>query len=67
MVRLKMKTIREFNETDLKDRLGQLRTDLSKLRVESSKGTLRKENGKVRSIRKDIARILTRLQEMKKQ
>jgi large subunit ribosomal protein L29 len=62
-----MKTIREFNETDLKDRLGQLRTDLSKLRVESSKGTLRKENGKVRSIRKDIARILTRLQEMKKQ
>lgn len=67
MARLKMKTIREFNETDLKDRLGQLRTDLSKLRVESSKGTLRKENGKVRSIRKDIARILTRLQEMKKQ
>jgi large subunit ribosomal protein L29 len=67
MARLKMKTIREFNETDLKDRLGQLRTDLSKLRVESSKGTLRKENGKVRSLRKDIARILTRLQEMKKQ
>ncbi|MGQ0795882.1 MAG: 50S ribosomal protein L29 [Nitrosopumilaceae archaeon] len=66
MARLKMKTIREFNETDLKDRLGQLRTDLSKLRVESSKGTLRKENGKVRSLRKDIARILTRLQEMKK-
>lgn len=67
MARMKMKTIREFNETDLKDRLGQLRTDLSKLRVESSKGTLRKENGKVRSLRKDIARILTRLQELKKQ
>lgn len=67
MARLKMKTVREFNETDLKDRLGQLRTELAKLRVESSKGTLRKENGKVRSIRRDIARILTRLREMKKQ
>lgn len=67
MARLKMKTVREFNETDLKDRLGQLRTDLGKLRVESSKGTLRKENGKVRATRRDIARILTRLGEMKKQ
>ena len=67
MTRLKMKTVREFNETDLKDRLGQLRTELTKLRVEASKGTLRKENGKVRAIRRDIARILTRLGEMKKQ
>lgn len=67
MTRLKMKTIREFNEIDLKDRLGQLRSDLAKLRVEASKGTLRKENGKVRSLRRDIARILTRLREMKKQ
>ena len=67
MARLKMKTVREFNETDLKERLGQLRTELSKLRVESSKGTLRKENGKVRALRRDIARILTRLGEIKKQ
>ena len=66
MTRLKMKTIREFNETDLKDRLGQLRSELTKLRVAASKGTLRKENGKVRPLRRDIARILTRLNEMKK-
>lgn len=67
MTRLKMKTIREFNETDLKDRLSQLRSELTKLRVDASKGTLRKENGKVRSLRRDIARVLTRLGEMKKQ
>jgi len=67
MTRLKMKTIREFNETDLKDRLGQLRSELTKLRVEASKGTLRKETGKVRPLRRDIARILTRLNEVKKQ
>jgi large subunit ribosomal protein L29 len=64
---MKMKTIREFNETDLKDRLGQLRSELTKLRVESSKGTLKKESGKLKPLRRDIARMLTRLNEMKKQ
>lgn len=67
MTRMKMKTIREFNETDLKDRLGQLRSELTKLRVESSKGTLKKESGKLKPLRRDIARMLTRLNEMKKQ
>lgn len=67
MTRMKMKTIREFNETDLKDRLVQLRSELTKLRIESSKGTLRKESGKVKPLRRDIARMLTRLNEMKKQ
>ena len=46
MAHLKNKTIKEFNEKDLRDRLGQLRTELAKLRIESSKGTLRKESGK---------------------
>ncbi len=66
MSRLKMKTIRELNETDLKDRLDQLRSELTKLRIESSKGTLRKDSGKVKPLRRDIARVLTRLNEMKK-
>jgi len=67
MTRLKMKTVRELNETDLKDRLSQLRSELTKLRVEGSKGTLRKESGKLRPLRRDIARILTRLNETRKQ
>ena len=67
MTRMKMKTIREFNETDLKDRLQQRRSELTKLRIESSKGTLKKETGKLKPLRRDIARILTRLNEMKKQ
>ncbi|MFZ1076083.1 MAG: 50S ribosomal protein L29 [Nitrosotalea sp.] len=66
MTRLKMKTIREFNETDLKDRLDQLRSELTKLRIESSKGTLRKDSGKVKPMRRDIARVLTRINELKK-
>ena len=66
MAHLKNKTIKEFNEKDLQDRLGQLRTDLTKLRIESSKGTLRKESGNLRPVRKNIARILTRINELKK-
>ena len=66
MAHLKYKTIKELNEKDLQDRLIQLRTDLKKLRIESSKGTLRKESGNLRPTRKNIARILTRVNEMKK-
>ena len=66
MTRIKMKTIRELNENDLHDRLQQLRSDLTKLRVDSAKGTLRKESGKIKPLRRDIARIMTRLNEMKK-
>ena len=66
MGHLKNKTIREFNEKDLDDRLKQVRSELFKLRIESKKGTLRKESGKLKPLRKDIARMLTRINEMKK-
>ena len=64
MTRIRMKTIRNLNENDLQDRLQQLRSDLSKLKVDSAKGTLRKESGKLKPLRRDIARIMTRLNEM---
>jgi len=60
-----MKTVRELNEGDLKSRIEQMRTELSKLAVENAKGTLRKESGKINRVKKDIARLLTRLNEMK--
>ena len=66
MAHLKNKTIKEFNEKDLRDRLRQSRTELFKLNVESKKGTLRKESGKLKPLRKDIARMLTRINELKK-
>lgn len=66
MSRIRMKTIRELNENDLLDRLQQLRSDLTKLKVDSSKGTLRKESGKIKPLKRDIARILTRLTELNK-
>ena len=65
MGRLKMKSIRELNESDLKSRIEETRTELSKLEVENAKGILRKESGKIKPIKRDIARMLTRLNEMK--
>ena len=65
-VKIRMKGIREMNEKDLRDRIEQTRTELMKLRVESSKGTLRKQSGKLKPLRKNVARLLTRLNEVKK-
>lgn len=67
MARLKMKSIRELNETDLKEKLVQSRVELAKLRTDAAKGTLRKESGKIRASRKEVARMLTRINELKKQ
>lgn len=67
MTRIKMKTVRAFNEKDLKDRLQQARSELNKLKTDAAKGTLRKESGKMKPLKRDIARMLTRLNEMKKQ
>lgn len=66
MTRLKMKSIRELNEKDLQDKLQQMRSDLTKLRLDAAKGTLRKESGKLKPLRKNIARVKTRLNELKK-
>ena len=66
MTRISMKTIRQFNEKDLKGKIQETRSELAKLRVDASKGTLRKESGKIKALRHDIARMLTQLNEMKK-
>ena len=67
MTRISMKTINQFNEKDLKSRIQESRSELAKLKVDAAKGTLRKESGKLKPIRHDIARMLTRLTEMHKE
>ena len=67
MTRISMKTIKQLNEKDLKSKIQESRGELAKLRVDASKGTLRKESGKLRPLRHDIARMLTRVNEMKKE
>ena len=63
MTRNKTKTLRELNDSDLRDKLEDLKVDLAKLRSEGSKGTLKKEAGVIRWKRRDIARVLTILNE----
>ena len=65
MVRVKLKTLREMNNNDLSDKLSELKADLAKLRSEGAKGTLKKQTGTIRWIRRDIARIMTLLNERK--
>ena len=60
MAMLKMKSIRELSEKDLRDRVEQMKTELSKLQTENAKGTLRKETGKIRKVRKEVARLIGR-------
>ena len=62
-----MKTVKALNQKDLFDRLQQSRTELGKLKTEAAKGTLRKESGKMKPLKRDIARILTRLNELRKE
>lgn len=67
MPRLKMKTLREMNNQDLSDKLAELKADLGKLQLEKSKGTLKKQTGSIRWLRRDIARLNTIMNERKGQ
>ncbi|GIU72525.1 MAG: 50S ribosomal protein L29 [Candidatus Nitrosocaldaceae archaeon] len=63
MARAKLKDLREKSDEDLVEQLSELKSELAKLRIDAAKGTLRKDAGKVRYYRRDIARILTILRE----
>jgi large subunit ribosomal protein L29 len=63
MARIKLKVLREMNDRDLTEKLNELTSELTKLRSEGAKGTLKKETASIRWTRRDIARIKTILAE----
>ncbi len=63
MGRIKLNTLKEMNDEDLQDKLLEFKVDLAKLRSEGAKGTLKKESSSIRWARRDIARILTLINE----
>ena len=67
MTRISTKTINNLNEKDLRSKIQESKSELSKLKVDAAKGTLRKESGKLRPLRHDIARMLTRLTELNRE
>ena len=60
---LKVQEIREMSQTESTRRLGELRTELSKLRTMIEAGGSIENPGRVKAIRKAIARIMTIIRE----
>jgi large subunit ribosomal protein L29 len=54
-----------MNNQDLTEKLAELKADLAKLKLEKSKGTLKKQTGHIKWLRRDIARMMTLLNERK--
>ena len=59
MKRLKTKELSGLSEPELAQRLSDLRSELSKLRSGAARGTLKKELGEIRTVRRNVARTLT--------
>jgi ribosomal protein L29 len=59
----KAKSYRGMSLEDLQDRLAEYRRELLRLQTLSSRGTLAKESGKIRAVRRNIAIIKTVLAE----
>lgn len=66
MPRLKIKELRDMSDDELKSRLNDLRSELTHAEMERVKGTIKKESGKMKYLRRDVARILTLLNERRK-
>lgn len=59
MKRLENKELGKLSDADLVNRLNDLRSEFSKLKSAAARGTLKKELGEIKTVRRNIARILT--------
>ncbi len=59
MKNLKSEDLNKLSGDDLTKRLSELRTELSQLRSSAARGTLKKELGEIKTVRRNIARVLT--------
>lgn len=66
MKRIKTKDLNGLSESELLQRLSDLRSELSKLRSGAARGTLKKELGEIRTVRRNVARTLTFINSKKK-
>jgi ribosomal protein L29 len=60
-----VKELRDMRDEDLKGRLSEYRRELLRLRTLSSRGTIAKESGKIKTLKRNVARIETILAEKK--
>lgn len=59
MKRLKTQELSKLSHDDLVNRLNDLRSELSTLRSKAARGTLKKELGEIKTVRRNIARVMT--------
>ena len=59
MKQLKTSELSGLSDQDLVKRLNDLRSELSRLRSSAARGTLKKELGEIKTVRRNIARVLT--------
>ncbi len=60
---LKSSELRKIEKADLEEKILELRRELAKLRSSSGRGTIKKDSGSVKSVRRNIARVLTVMNE----
>jgi ribosomal protein L29 len=60
-----MKDLRGLKDEDLLGRLSEYRRELLRLRTLSSRGTIAKESGKIKTLKRNVARIETIIGERK--
>ncbi|MBI2135651.1 50S ribosomal protein L29 [Candidatus Woesearchaeota archaeon] len=63
MAKLKYKELKNLTPDDLKNKLSELKKELMKDNAQIARGTTPKSAGKIRTAKKDIARISTVLRE----
>lgn len=67
MAVIRMKEIKQMNSTQLKTKLMDFKKELMKLKAQSASGTPPQNPGQIRAIKRAIARILTFLNQKKKE
>lgn len=63
MAQLKPRELRQQDAEKLRQTLFDLRSELAKLQGNAQRGLAQKDVGKVRRVRKDVARVLTVMRE----
>jgi large subunit ribosomal protein L29 len=56
-----LKKLHEKSDKELDDQLTDMRKELSRLRILSARGTLAKESGKIKGVRRNVARVMTEM------
>ena len=56
---MKVKELKVMNELDLENKMGELKKELMKINSQIAIGTVPKSPGRVREVRRTIAKILT--------